>query len=246
MGAASIRVGCMLLIFPLGIGLAQAHTPVEFLEVVEVVPAQLIEHDVELKTQLDNERVISNLEGPVFYSQAVGAMNRDRKKPVAYLNWFKISNRRQEPTRNIETLDLIRGGANKTLKIGSAEFLLSPAQRITSGAPEAIPEGLDLYKAYRVLDSEAVGLELTLTDANGDADVTVGKPLFVCLPTSQWHHEESILPSHPKDCLVVYEVSGTIPKSSYSTIDQFGLNELSSGDRRLLCTRAAFLRMKSE
>lgn len=246
MNALSIRVGFLFLVLAFGIDHAAAHTPVEFLEVVEVVPVQLIEHDVELKTQLDEGRVASNLQGPVFYSQAVGAMDRGRKEPIAYLNWFEIINRRQEPTRSIDTLDLVRGGSNKTLKIGSAEFLLSPAQRITSGAPESIPEGLDLYKAYRVLDPESVGFELTLTDADGDADVKVGKPLFVCLPTSQWHHEESILPSHPKDCLVVYEISGNVPKNSYSTIDQFGLNELASGKRRWLCTRAAFLRVKSK
>lgn len=241
-----IRFGWLLMLCLATVDQALGHTPVEFLEVIEVAPAQSIAHDVDLKTSLDEERITTSLRGPAFYSQAIGAMDRNRKKPVAYLNWFEITNRSQEPLRSLSILDLVRGGSNKNLNIGAAEYFLSPAQRITTGTPDPIPEGLDLYKAYRIIDGTPVGIDLSLTDAMGSPNVKVGRPLYVCLPTSEWHHDETFTPSHPKDCFVVYELEGSNYEGSFSTIDQFGLNELQAGTRRWVCVRAAFLRVNSK
>ncbi|MGI9473520.1 MAG: DUF7450 family protein [Rubripirellula sp.] len=226
---------------------AEAHTPVDFLEVLEVKPAQMIEHGVQLKTRFDAEPVPTDLRGPKFFSQAIGALGRDRKTPLAYLNWFSIANVKSEPVRSLAILDMVRGSTSKNLTIGDAQYFLSTAQRITSGAPEPIPDGLDLYKAYRVMDGGSVDLDLEMTGAVGTSKRTVGKPLFVCLPTAEWHHDERFTPSHPKDCFVVYELNAGAPlQRTFSTIDQFGLNELEAGDKSWICVRAAFLRVNEK
>ena len=224
----------------------EAHSPVDFLEVIKVDPAQLIEHDVELKTNLDSDRVKSSLKGPVYFSRAVGALGREIKKPLAYLNWFVIANPKTKSSQDVEVLDMVRGSRSKKLRIGPAEYLLSPAQRITTGAPDPIPEGLDLYKAYRILNGTDVGLELQMTDSLGAGERKVGKPLYLCVPTSQWHHDETVTPSHPKDCFVVYELEDQPLEGSFSTIDQFGLNELRAVDQPWISVRAAFLRISTE
>ena len=134
------------------------------------------------------------------------------------------------------------GASDKRLQIGNAAFLLSPAQLISSGVPDEVPEGLDLYKAYRIVKADAVDLKLDLVGSVGARRVAVGKPVLLCLPTDQWHHDETVLVSHPNDCFVVYELKEQSVTPTFSTIDQFGINELKASKIRWLCVRAAFLR----
>jgi hypothetical protein len=119
--------------------------------------------------------------------------------------------------------------------------LLSPAQLIATGAPEPIPNGLDHYKAYRVIDAPPIHQQVRLTHSVGPAERTLGKPLYVCLSVDEWHHEDHFAISHPNDCFVVYELDESPHPQVFSTIDQFGLNELKSANNRWLCVRAAFL-----
>ncbi len=120
----------------------------------------------------------------------------------------------------------------------SAEYLLSPSQLITTGAPAPIPGGLDHYKAYRVVDASSLDRKIQVTDSDVSDSRRLGKPLFVCLPTQEWHHDEHFPVSHPSDCLVVYELDEREQTEIMSTIDQFGLNELRSQQSKWLCVRA--------
>ena len=221
--------------------LALAHTPVDFLEVVEVEPARTITHAVELKSRFDRKKVETELEGPRYFSRSVECLNRPVKNPLAYLTWFELVAPAVEPVREIDVLDMIRGGSNKSLRIKSAEFLLTPAQLITTGAPESVPDGLDHYKAYRIVDAPSLDQEVTLTDISGPRKRRLGKPLFVCLPVREWHHDEFFAASHPNDCFVVYQLDERSHDATFSTLDQFGLNELRAQARRWLCVRAALL-----
>lgn len=220
-----------------------AHSPVEFLEVLEVKPSLPVEHAVDLKSKLDADRLGTNLHGPAFFARAVGAMNRTVKRQRAYLNWFKITDTQTSPIRDVEILDIVRGNGNKQLRIGSAEFFLSPSQLITSGAPDAIPSGLDHYKAYRVVDSASLNLEIELAETVSTSKRRVGRPIFVCLPVKEWHHAEFFDASHPNDCFVVYELDEQATSQQFTTIDQFGLNELKSSKNRWLCARGAVLKL---
>ena len=50
----------------------QAHTSVEFLEVLQVERSKLIEHGVEVKSFCDQQKVAIELEGPYHLTLAVG------------------------------------------------------------------------------------------------------------------------------------------------------------------------------
>ena len=85
-----------------------------------------------------------------------------------------------------------------------------------------------------------------MTDSAGADTRRLGKPLFVCLPTQEWHHDEHFPVSHPSDCLVVYELDELEHTESVSTIDQFGLNELRTKQSKWLCVRAVLLQDTAE
>lgn len=223
-----------------------AHSPVDFLEVVRVKPAQVIEHGVETKSRYDSERKESSLEGPVYFSRGVGAMKRVVKSPRAYLSWFAIKNPTSQPRRRVDVLDMVRGGTSKQLQIGNAAFLISPSQLLTSGSPDDVPEGLDIYKAYEIHDGTSVDLKLDIESSLGNGNVNVGKPIYLCMSSAEWHHDETFAVSHPNDCFVVYEIDQQPVASTFNTIDQFGINELKGSSLRWICVRAAFLRDKAK
>lgn len=236
------RIGSTAALLMVTLTTAQAHTPVEFLEVFSVEPNRVIEHGVTLQSIFDAKRVETELVGPKMFSRAVGAFGRPAKKQKAYLNWYAIKNPTKQPRRQVDVLDLVRGYGKKTLTIGNADFLLSPSQLITTGAPEAIPEGLDLYKAYRVVDPPKVAMDVELTESIGAASRKIGKPVFVCIPVNEWHHDEVFDVSHASDGFVVYELDKQNADGKVSTIDQFGLHSLSTKSNAWICVRAALLK----
>lgn len=223
-----------------------AHSPVEFLEVLSVKPVRTVEHTVELKSEFESERVKTDLKGPLHFSRSVGCMGRPAKKRPAYLNWFKIKNPSKGAPRQLDVLDMVRGSERKTLSIQRDEYLLSPSQLITSGVPDPVPGGLDLYKAYRIINASPINRDVTLAGSLGPEKRQLGKPLFVCLPVHQWHHDEHIPASHPRDCFVVYELDEHPHEHKFSTLDQFALNELQSTQSQWLCVRGAILRTRSD
>jgi hypothetical protein len=219
----------------------QAHSPVEFLEVLQGEPSNLIDHGVELQSFFDKQRLETELTGPHFFSVAVGGMGRQAKEEKAYLSWYRIVDPKPEVTRSVSVLDLIRGGDTAPLTIGSAEYFLSPAQRITSGPPSEIPEGLDHYKAYRVEDASSRDLDVQLSGSSGPVKRVVGKPLFLCVATEEWHHDEHFAVSHRQAGFVVYELDPQESLQQLGMIDQFGLNQVSTSTSRWLCVRAVLL-----
>jgi hypothetical protein len=219
----------------------RAHSPVEFLEVVQGEPSNLIEHGVELQSFFDEQRVTTELEGPYYFSLSVGGMGREVKKEKAYLAWYKIVGSKPEETRKVSVLDLVRGGDIAPMTIESAEYFLSPAQRITSGPPSEIPEGLDHYKAYRIADAPSHELDLQLGESSGAKKRTVGKARFLCVATDEWHHDEHFPASHRQAGFVVYELDPQEHSQQIGMIDQFGLNQISTNSSRWLCVRAVLL-----
>ena len=240
-GVLALMLACVL-----NSSTSLGHSPVDFLEVIRVKPAQVIEHGVETRSRYDSMKKESSLEGPAYFSRGVGAMKRAVKSPRAYMNWFVIKNPTQLPKRQVDVLDMVRGGTSKQLQIGNAEFLISPSQLLTSGAPDEIPDGLDIYKAYKIHDGKSVDLKLDVESSLGSGKVSVGRPAYLCMPAEEWHHDETFAVTHPNDCFVVYEIDEQPAVSTFNTIDQFGINELKGASLRWICVRAAFLRDKSK
>jgi hypothetical protein len=216
----------------------KAHSPVEFLEVLQGEPSNLTEHAVELKGFFDQQKVATELEGPYHFSLAVGCMGRDASKQKAYLAWYKIVDSKKEAPRKVAVLDLIRGAKSTPVTIESAEYFLSPAQRITTGPPSEIPEGLDHYKAYRILDAPSRELSVKLVESAGPAKRIVGKPLFLCVAAEEWHHDDYFQASHRRACYMVYELDAQDHTNQISLIDQFGLNQFSASKSQWLCVGA--------
>lgn len=225
---------------------SSAHSPVDFLEVVRVKPAQMIEHGVEVQSRFDSKRRNVSLEGPVLFSRAVGAMKREVKSPRAYMNWFAIKNPQQQKQRQVDVLDMVRGAANKRLTVGNESYLVSPSQLLAQGTPDEVPDGLDIYKAYEIIDAAPLKQKLEIESSIGKGSVMVGKPIYLCTPAVEWHHDETFAVTHPNDCFVVYQVEEQPTTVTFNTIDQFGLNELKGTSIQLVCVRAAFLRDKTD
>lgn len=218
---------------------SRAHTPVEFLEVLEGKPSNLIEHGIEVKGIFDAKKSIIDLEGPYCFSAAVGCLGREAKKQKAYFSWYRIVRPKQEAPRQVACIDLIRGGETTPLTIGAAEFFVSPAQRITTGAPSEIPDGLDHFKAYRILNAPAREMDVTLTESLGPAKRRVGKPAFLCIAAEEWHHDEYFPATHRRTGFVVYELDPQQQNGNITLIDQFGLNQVASSTSRWLAVTAS-------
>ncbi|MEM8670990.1 MAG: hypothetical protein AAGG48_25905 [Planctomycetota bacterium] len=216
----------------------QAHTPADFMEVLEGKPSNLVEHGIEVKDIFDSQKAEIDLEGPYHFSQAVGGMGRSAKGPKAYMSWYKIQNPKKQEPRKVVCIDFVRGDESKPLTIGSAEFFLSPAQRITSGPPSEIPVGLDLYKAYRILDEPSRDMDIELTGADS-AKRRIGKPLYLCIAAEEWHHDEYTPATHRRTAFVVYEIDEKDSDAKFTLIDQFGLNQVASSKSRWLCVSAS-------
>ena len=168
---------------------ATAHNPVEFLEVVDGKPLTSIEHPIEVKSVLDQERATIDLLGPHHFSLSAGCLGRSPKAEKAF--------------------------------------------------PSEVPVGLDHYKAYRIVDAPALELEVEIKGSVGDGKRTVGRPVLLCVPAEEWHHEEYFPVTHPSGCFVVYELDASELSEQYSFIDQFGLNQLGASTSRWLCVRGA-------
>ncbi|MDG2222352.1 MAG: hypothetical protein P8L85_13305 [Rubripirellula sp.] len=234
-----LRKSLPLLLVALVTSWAQAHTPVEFLEVVEGKPSNLIEHGIELKGIFDDEKSMTNLKGPYRFSAAVGCLGRKAEKQKAYLAWYKIVAPKQERQRKVACVDLIRGADSTPLTIGSAEFFVSPAQRITTGAPTDIPSGLDHFKAYRIIDAPSREMDVTLTESMGPPKRRIGKPAYLCIASEEWHHDEFFPATHRRTGFVVYELEPQQQSEKITLIDQFGLNQVITEKSQWLAVTAS-------
>ena len=176
--------------------------------------------------------------GPQLFSHAVGSAHEAIQEPRAYLNWYEIAQPPIEPTRTVDVRDPLRGKDAHSITIGSSAFLLSPAQRITTGSPSPIPDGLNYFKAYRILDAPLVSKTVKLNGTFGPADRTATRAILLCVPIEQWHHDEHFRVKDSEICLIVYELLPQTHGVSITTLDQFGLNTLDVDSSNWLCVRA--------
>jgi hypothetical protein len=188
-----------------------------------------------------------DLEGPTLWSQSVGAFSKDAPEKAVLLSGYRVVSQHGKTRQQIKILDFVRKGGSTELTIQSApEFFFSPAQRLAAGEPDPIPEGVDRYLAFRIVDAPALEQKVELTQATGSKSQRIlGRPLLACLPAEEWHHDEHFEISHRLNCFVIYEldeasVSGD--SQTVSTLDQFGLNQLTLHKSQWLLVRGAILK----
>jgi hypothetical protein len=208
----------------------------ERFEVLQVEPRRVIDHDVELKGPLDESRRQTLLSGPRYFAQSVADTTSEAPEPRAYLNWYTIKDGSRE-SGTLRIRDSLRGEQSYPVTIAEAAFLLSPAQRISSGPPSPLPEGLNYMIAYRVVDAPPADPPAT-SPGGPRASRVAGRPAYLCLPVEEWHHDEHFPVQDARTCLIVYETEPQAAESRISTIDQFGLNELTATSRAWSCVSA--------
>jgi hypothetical protein len=217
---------------------ASAGGPADFFEVVAVTPSHVINHDVELKGPFDHDATETLLTGPQLFSHAVGFGENPVQEKGAYFNWYKIEKPSSKPRRKVSVRDTLGGNKTRQFTIRNAAFLLSPAQRVTTGPPSQIPVGLDHFKAYEIVNGPRLSHKVKLTGAFGPGDRITTEAAFLCVPVAQWHHDERSPIKDSQACMLVYDLRPQKCNVSVTTIDQFGLNTLEARRGKWICVPA--------
>ncbi|MEL7266544.1 MAG: hypothetical protein AAFP69_17280 [Planctomycetota bacterium] len=223
---------------------SSAHGPLGLLEFHAVQPSEKIRHAVDTQSSVDSDRSATQLSGPAFFGLSVGGLNLPQPKVPAFLSAYKIENPPAPKIRKLTVLDPI--GGSRTYAIGPASFLLSPAQCISEGPPPEIPHGLEHYKAYAIIDAPRMDKQLDIqrVDKNkktSTAKRKIGSAKFICVPTNQWHHGESVRVWHKRDAFVIYDLDPQPSAETFAVIGQFGLNQLKSKTSAWLATSAKLI-----
>ena len=217
---------------------AADRTPVDYLEVFTVTPSRQIDHDVEVKGPFNANAVETLLSGPKLFSQAVDVGEKAVEFKDTYLSWYEITEPKTQPRRVLTVRDAWRGEDAYQITIRNSAYLLSPAQKITSGPPSPLHSGLGLFQAYEIVGNSQEGRQVRLTGNSTSESRTVGRAVYFCVPVEQWHHDEHFAVENGNNCLLVYELKSQEYKSTMSTLDQFGLNKLETSSSKWLCVPA--------
>ena len=189
--------------------------------VVSVKASNPVLHGLEVKTPLDDERRWVSLRGPSLYS----APGRSEKESApTYLTWYQIRKPKPEPVKEIVLGDTFSGTKSFSLTLGAPAYYLIPAQSIKDGPPTDIPENLNHFIAFRIIDVDSVELP----------EPTPGKPAFVCVPAEEWHHADHSPIKSEKTWFMVYETQAQPAAAKVTTIDQFGLNALTIDEKQFV------------
>ncbi len=216
-------------------------TPIESMEVVTVTPSNVIEHEVELKGKFDDEKTEIFLEGPQMFSQAVGLPDKSVQNENIFFNWYKISRPAQKLNQIVSVTDPFREKNKIQLDIQDSAFLLSPSQKVSSGSPGEVPEGMGCFQAFEIRNGTGTRMSISLSHAVGPQRRIMIKLAYICFPAEQWHHHEHFPVKNWEECLLVYQLEPLEIDRTITTIDQFGLNKLSVKSTNLLCVPAKLI-----
>jgi len=215
----------LLVVLPMGVSLP-AEDPVASLHsVISVKASNPILHGLEVKTPLDADRRWVSLRGPQFYSSPE---KPNENELPSYLNWYEIRKPKPEAGKNLKLTDEFSGRQSFDVVLGGPAFYLMPAQTIKDGPPSDTPEGLNHFIAFRIENVDSVTLP----------EPTPGKPAFVCVPAEEWHHADHFPIKAASTLLMVYEAASKRLDAKVTTIDQFGLNGLTTEAKRFVYVRA--------
>lgn len=244
-------VGCisLILLCAFQLSLAQAHNPVEFLLLSEAKAGAPVEHAIEVACDKRMKRTSIDLEGPKLFASSVGCKGRKPPEKLVVMQWYEIKNRQGQGKASQKALDLVSSSSQTHTISASPKYFVSPAQQLSEGEPAPIPGGLDHYLAFPVLETQkgastSAGKAVEIVSASGKESRTTAKPVFVCLPASEWHHDESFEVTHERAGFIVYALDRQETQAQetvVSTLDQFGLNELTISHSQWLMARATLL-----
>jgi hypothetical protein len=218
--------------------LGAARTLGDCFEVVAVTPSRVINHEVDLQGPFDDGVVETFLTGPQLFAHAIGFGHAAAQDRAAFVNWYKITKPTTAPRRVLSVRDALRRSDTQQITIKDVAFVLLPAQRVTTGPPSRVPDRLNHFKAYKILDATQIRHKVELKRSFGPEERTVTNALFFCVPVEQRHHDEHFPIKDARNCILVYELLPVKHNVRITTIDQFGLNRLEAECSKWLCVPA--------
>jgi hypothetical protein len=210
-------------------------------EVATVTPSRLVKHDVDLRSRLDDGKVTTDLAGPRMFSRGVEIGEGDARRGQTCMTWYEITNPASESTRTVSVRGGLQGRDLFQVRLGPAQYLVSPAQQLTSGRPSGESDRMNHFKAYRILDDHSVDSKLVFKDSLGPAARQALKITHLCVPAEEWHHDEHFPIRDADACLLVYHLEPCDVETKASIVDQFGLNELKVSSSAYLAVPATIL-----
>lgn len=173
----------------------------------EVKVSSLIVHGLSIQSMVDRERHYLTLQGPELFSNPLTVGKST--DPISYLTWYKV---RKPGWKSDQEVTVAVGDQKKTYRLGAPQFFLMPVQILTQGPPSPVPDLLNHFLVFETVEPES------------------DQSVFVAVPAEEWHHDENF-PIKSKDSWLVISKQTDDDKlvDSMSTLDQFGLNQLTPG-----------------
>lgn len=143
----------------------------------------------------------------------------------AHLTWYRLEETVLDPTRQVTFTNQF--GKDQKIVIDQAHYLLLPTSKLLDRPPDNVPEELDHYKCYEVIEETDVntGETVKIEDQfSVDEAVIVGDLVYFCVPANKFLGPEASSPGllNPVDHLAVYEIPKTHgPVPPFKTKDQF-------------------------
>ena len=206
----------------------KASEPAEYFEVIKVTPREKIDHRVRISDPFKENLFPVRLRGPLYFSQPISSPASSEKpprKPPAILNWYTVQESALESGRTLLLTDLLSARPYR-VKLAEPRYLLSPAQKVTTGNPAAIPQGLNYFLAYRIEESDQPLDEFKNRVIGKSPRRKLLSPYLICLPVEERHHFDRFPVKAKGVLLVVYKATPRSQEGNISTLDQFGVNRL--------------------
>ena len=143
----------------------------------------------------------------------------------AHLTWYELEETEEDPRRRVTFTNQF--GEDQVIVIHKALYLLLPTTKLLNRPPDTVPDDLDHFKCYEVIEATDVdtGQMVDIEDQFGvEENVTVGGPALFCVPANKFLGLGETGPGllNAEDHLMVYEIPPTRgPIPPFKTKDQF-------------------------
>lgn len=177
--------------------------------------------EVSLRGQFDRKPVRAKLQQMDYFANPVRKNRARIWDKNAHLGFYQLHGP-SEPKRVV----VIRNqfGLQKLI-LGRPVYLLVPSEKIEKGS--AFPKNLDHYKAYDVLEGQAIFEKVRLADQiDKQEKISVEKPRLFCVPVRKVHGKKKFGVRKRKAHLTFYDITPKIYKVPKRGKDQFGKHKL--------------------
>jgi hypothetical protein len=200
-----------------------------------------VREEVSLKGQFDKEPVGALLTSIDRFANPASMNGGEMINQMSHLTWYSLRQAKREPRRDVEFENEF---GKQKVRLGKAVALLVPTKKIEDGSE--IPQGLDHYKVYDVLDHNVLEQfpvakrRVKLQDQFSTEDnLRIGRCMFFAVPVSEQHGEKLHPISNQNAHLTIHTILRTGPKKVYekiaqNTIDQLGNHLLSITESEML------------